>query len=272
VEAIEAAYAYGQRVQADRQAGQNSLFGGPESATPMEPALPVVTPWNRSTLLREERELMGFYLSGHPLQDYEAELRPFVSRNIADVTQADTEGMEFVEGRRRGPQHTLSGIITDVQQRRTKQGKPMLIATLEDLTGQAEVVFFAGVLDRVAVHVRPDEVCLIKGSLEFRGGGLKIVGQEIWPIWKVREQLIQSITVTINPSTLSDEQQAALVKLCDAHRGSTPLYFTLDSDRFPSTLKLRARNTVVSCDEELLSGLRALFGPDAIALGRSALS
>ena len=272
VEAIEAAYAYGQRVQADRQAGQNSLFGGPESATPMEPALPMVQPWNRSTLLREERELMGFYLSGHPLQDYEAELRPFVSRNIADVTQADTEGMEFVEGRRRGPQHTLSGIITDVQQRRTKQGKPMLIATLEDLTGQAEVVFFAGVLDRVAVHVRPDEVCLVKGSLEFRGGGLKVVGQEIWPIWKVREQLVQSITVTINPSTLTDVQQAALVELCEAHRGSTPLYFTLTSDRFPSSLRLRARNTVVSCDEELLSGLRALFGSEAIALGRGTLN
>src|SRR5690606_17737849 len=121
VAAIDLAVQFAQRVQADKAAGQNSLFGSEGAGIVMTPALPTVDRWPRSRLLKEERELMGFYVSGHPLDAYAAEARAFATAQFGRIAEnlpdGEPTGNGDQNGYQRGPQHCFFGIIMDVQRR-----------------------------------------------------------------------------------------------------------------------------------------------------------
>src|SRR5690606_16445277 len=197
VAAIDLAVQFAQRVQADKAAGQNSLFGSEGAGIVMTPALPTVDRWPRSRLLKEERELMGFYVSGHPLDAYAAEARAFATAQFGRIAEnlpdGEPTGNGDQNGYQRGPQHCFFGIIMDVQRRSTRYGKPIAFATIEVFTGQGEVVCFANVFNRVQNYLVVDEVVMVTGEVEVRRGGEKVIAREIMPMWKVREQLVKSI-------------------------------------------------------------------------------
>src|SRR5690606_22889415 len=120
--------------------GQSSLFGDTIHATVMEPNLPIVAPWPRAQMLKEERELMGFYVTGHPLEAFAAEARAFATAQLGRVDELNlpdaeertngTQDRQNGFGGPRGPQHRFCGIITEVQHRTSKTGKPMAFATI----------------------------------------------------------------------------------------------------------------------------------------------
>jgi DNA polymerase-3 subunit alpha len=280
--AIDNAVQYGQKVQADRAAGQSSLFGGSVSeGTTLEPNLPVVPPWPRSVLLKHERELIGFYVSGHPLEAYTAEVRAFATASLGDVERLEQEMLQYAArnghtngygngngfGGPRGPVHSFIGIVTDVQRRSTKTGKPMLFASIEDFEGQGEVVCFSSVFDRVQHYVQVDEILLVKGEVEVRGGAVKIVAQDVFPMWKVHEQLVRSILFRIPPQTLDVKQIDELRALCDAHRGQCKVYFDIEDPALPGgRQRIRARKYVLEPTVELMQGVTRILGKDNIIL------
>ena len=274
-EAMDAAVQYAQKVQLDRAAGQNSLFGG--GAMPgmsMEPNLPLTAPWPRSQLLKEERELIGVYVSGHPLEAFAAEAAAFATAQLGRVdemglseeAQQDERGF----GRERGPSHRFCGILTDVQRRTTKSGKPIAFATLEDFTGQGEVVLFSSQFDKLQPYLNVDEVVLVRGNVEVRGGAVKVIAQDVMPMWKVREQLVKSIVLRIsleNATTEEAEKLSRLRDLCDTHRGHCKLYFDLQAPDLPGgTQRIRSRHFVVDPTAELMQGIARLFGREAVYL------
>ena len=280
VEAVESAVQYGQRIQAEKAAGQNSLFGaGSGSGETMEPKLRVVNPWPRSRLLKEERELIGVYVSGHPLEEYMAEARAFATAELGNTDalelhddfsggdggrNGDRDGGD--RGRHAGwgpdnrPVYAFCGIITDVQRRTTRTGKPIAFATIEDFTGQGELVCFASVLDRVQNYLKVDEVVVAKGRPEVRGGGLKLIVQDVLPMWKVREQLVKSIVVRVDAETLALDAIEQLRVLCDANRGSCKLYFDIESAGLPAPQRVHARKFVVEPTPDRMKGLTRLVG------------
>ena len=275
VEAMDAAVQYAQKVQLDRAAGQSSLFGG--GAAPgmsMEPNLPLTAPWPRSQLLKEERELIGVYVSGHPLEAFAAEAAAFATARLGRVeeigmgeeNQQDERGF----GRERGPSHRFCGILTDVQRRTTKSGKPIAFATIEDFTGQGEVVLFSSQFDKLQQYLNVDEVVLVRGNVEVRGGAVKVIAQDVMPMWKVREQLVKSIVLRIsleNATTEEAEKLSRLRDLCDVHRGHCKLYFDLQAPDLPGgTQRIRSRHFVVDPTAELLQGIARLFGREAVYL------
>src|SRR5690606_16816923 len=107
----------------------------------------------------------------------------------------------------------------------TKSGKPIVFATLEDFTGQGEMVCFSTTFDRVGAWVAVDNVVLVKGEAEVRGGSVKIVAQDVIPMWKVREQLVKSIVLRVDPELAQPEALEQLRTLCDSNRGRCKLYF-----------------------------------------------
>ena len=269
---MDAAVQYAQKVQMDRAAGQNSLFSG--AAMPgmsMEPNLPITAPWPRSQLLKEERELIGVYVSGHPLEAFAAEAAAFATAQLGRVDEmgiSEESQDESSYGRERGPSHRFCGILTDVQRRTTKSGKPIAFATIEDFTGQGEVVLFSSQFDKLQQYLHVDEVVLVRGNVEVRGGAVKIITQDIMPMWKVREQLVKSIVLRIsleNATTEEAEKLSRLRDLCDLHRGHCKLYFDLQAPDLPGgTQRIRSRQFVVDPTAELMQGITRLFGREAV--------
>ena len=138
VEAIDAATQYalqgagGCRSRPEFAFGDSSVFGATT-----EPRLPKLEPWGRTRLLKEERGLIGLYISGHPLEAYRPEAASFATATLGDTSLAVTNGANGPK-----PQHTFCAIITDVQRRTTRKGAPMAAVKLEDFAGQAEMLCF----------------------------------------------------------------------------------------------------------------------------------
>ncbi len=266
VESVEVAVLHGQKFQAEKAAGQNSLFGGATSDdSVLKPKLPAVEPWPRSRLLKEERELIGVYVSGHPLQTFMAEANSFATASLADTDKFEGLTHDFSSGRSR-PTHRFCGIITDVQTRTTRSGKPMAFAAIEDFTGQGELVCFSTVLDKVQQYLKVDEIVLVIGHPEVRGGSLKVVVNDIYPMWKVREMLIKSIVLRIREDEIDLEVMKQFEKLCDENRGSCKLYFDIDASDLPGPQRVHSRKFVVEPTNDLMSGMAQLFGRENIVL------
>lgn len=270
VETVELAAQYGLSRQAEAAAGQNSLFGGDEAATSLgEPTMPVVTPWSKARILKEERELIGVYISGHPLDAYRAEAFAFASAEFGRIDESDLPPPD--PERKFGapdprPAQSFCGIITDVQRRTTRNGKPIAFGSIEDFTGQAELVCFAAALDRIQNYLVVDEIVLVRGIPEIRGGSLKVIVQDIMPMWKVREQLVKSIVLRVTNDSIPEDKIIELRELCDANRGSCKLYFDLHLPDLPAPQRIHSRKFVVEPTQDLMQGVTRIFGRENVVL------
>jgi DNA polymerase-3 subunit alpha len=254
--AAEDAYRFGQQHQVNKALGQNSLFGGTDDGgDDFEPSLPHVEPWTRGEQLRHEKDLMGFYVSGHPLDAYEAEVNAFVSAHLGRPDDIDLER-----------EHKVCGIISEVKQITTKAGKPMAFLTLEDQTGQGEVVLFTSVFERHSHLLRTDEVVMVRGQAEVRGGSVKLKATAVDPMWKVREQYVKRIVLRLNADDTPAEAMQSLWELCQRNKGPVQLLFDVETREIPRPVRLRARTGMVEPTPELMQGIYRLFGRKMVAL------
>ena len=253
--AVEPAYGYGQRKQADKAAGQNSLFGPSAGAdNQYKPAMPHETPWSRGETLRHERELIGFYVSGHPLDDYAAEAKAFATMKLGQTDGLDEERDQAV-----------CGIITEVQKRTTKSGRPIAFVQIEDQTGQGEIVLFSHAYEKLAPMLEVDSVVLVRGRAELKGA-VKIIAKDILPMWRVRDQLVKSIVLRLNVDVTRPDALEELAVLCEQNPGQAKLYFDVTGAGLREAVRLHARTAVIDPTPELMKGLGTLFGTEAIIL------
>ncbi len=265
--AVETAAHYAQREQAAEVSGQQSLFmGGSLPGMSPEPNLPVVHPWTKAKMLAEERDVIGFYMSGHPLEEYRPEMRAFATATFGSVGVKATAYRP--NGRpQKGPYHTFCGIISEVRRRATKKGKPMAYVTIEDFTGKGEMVCFSEVLDRVQNYLEVDKVVLVKGEVELRGSNVSVLTRDVIPMWKIRERHVEAIVVRVDPSTVTVNDISGLATLCEANRGTSRLYFDVIDSKLPAgRQRLHSRSFVVEPTPDLMQGMARLFGQDNISV------
>ncbi len=268
MEVMDTAVRYGQKVQADRAAGQNSLFGNGEAGNEaMEPGLPSTDTWAKSKRLKAEHEVLGFYVSGHPLDEYRAEAEAFASAHFGHADQLE-ELIDRVggDGQSRGPVRTFCGIITEVNRNTTRSGKPIAFATIEDFTGQGEMVCFSNVLDRIQPYLKVDNVVLAKGNVEVRGGTVKVLVKDVIPMWKVREQMVEEVVLNVDLDEIMPEELREFKALCEKSSGTCKLYFDVDAPELRGQERLRSRSYVIEPTAEFMRGAQRIFGADNIAL------
>jgi len=269
MEIMDKAVRYGQKVQHDRAAGQNSLFGNGDAGTEaMQPGLPDVETWAKSQRLKAEHEVLGFYVSGHPLDEYRAEADAFATAHFGEPEQLEQviEQAAGGDGRNRGPVRTFCGIITDVDRNTTKSGKPIAFAKIEDFTGQGEMVIFSSILDRVQPYLEVDNVVLAKGNVEVRGGTVKVLAKDLTPMWKVREQMVSEVVLTVDLEQVMPDELRTFQQLCERTDGNCTLYFDVDAPELRGQERLRSRAYVIEPTAEFMRGAQRIFGPDNIAL------
>jgi DNA polymerase-3 subunit alpha len=253
---LDQALAYGSKQAQDRLAGQASIFDGSfddvETAREAHhPALPTQE-FDERELLRLEKETLGLYVSEHPLERVRGELRRKTDCSLAEV-----------ERRRDGEIVVVAGIVSALKQVTTKRGDPMVFATLDDLTGSAEVVVFNSTYAAARDHLEPDRVLVVKGRVDHKQAGeTKVIAMEVTPFeaTPVRREIRLRIDARRAPAGLIRE----LALLVRDFPGEAPVYVALETSLGERTLALGPEYRVKP-DSDFLAEARALLGEAALA-------
>jgi DNA polymerase-3 subunit alpha len=251
---LDRALEAGSAAQRDREVGQESLFGGGggASAAP-EPALPEAPAWTDRERLGHEKEVLGFYVTGHPLGSVIGDLRRY-----ADVSAGTIEGRDGHEVR-------AGGLLTAVRETRTKRGALMAFGTLEDLEGAFDLVIFAEPYERLrellkrsldGEHPVP---LLVTGTLEA-GETPKILVRDAVELAHARESLATKVCLRVVAGELSRDRLIALRRVLEGHRGDCAVVLNVVIPGESETVLALPDRRGVDGSEALLGELDALFG------------
>jgi DNA polymerase-3 subunit alpha len=257
LEGLDHALQEAQLRQAEREAGQASLFGeetGPE--TPRHTALPDVPPWTEAERLAREKEVIGFFISGHPLERYRHEAVLFGSRTTATLHEWSEHPV------------TVAAVMTQVKRQISKKtGKEYARLVLEDFHGTAEAICFPEAWAKLNQVIVPDAALLLTGGYSDRDRGedrAPFIVESARPLQELRDTGAFALSVRWQqPSAPPPDKVRAIARICTAHPGPMPLYIDWN-DGNGETVRLRSRTIRVALEEDLVQGLRDLVGPDAI--------
>ena len=253
---IDRALELGSSVQRDRELGQGSLFGGAADAAPAEPALPDVAAWTDRERLGHEREVLGFYVTGHPLGAYAAQLQRY-----ADTTGAATEGKVGREVR-------VGGLVTALRELRTRKGDLMAFGTLEDLEGAFDLTVFPEPFARLgsvlksciaeAEAGRPVPI-LVTGTLEA-GDTPKLLVRDVITLAEAEEKLASKLRLRVLAAEATADRLTALRRVLKSHPGDCAVAVHVTIPGESETVLELGEDDGVRPVADLLRDVDALFG------------
>jgi DNA polymerase-3 subunit alpha len=271
---LDMAMNYGQAVQEDKKRGQTSLFdidstsslqAGAKSKITSTPKIFEVPEWPISEILSKEKEMLGFYVSGHPLTKYEEELKTFVTKTT-----------ESIEDAKDGEEVYIGGVITQIKINIDRKKKQMAFATLEDFVGTVEVVIFSDCFEENRRIIRSDSMVLVKGRASTKEGEkAKVVASEVTSLSKVYQKMKTMLHVLLLTSGASEDILNELKQILSSHSGKSPVILHVRTDQAggesgePKELKMRLKNISVEVSKELLEKLKCLCGEKNVYLNRS---
>ena len=247
---IEIVMRYGQLYQTEKQQAQNSLFGAFDELEIQTPTLPKSEErWSDIERLNKERELVGIYLSAHPLDEYKIVLDNLCNTRcdeLADV--GNLAGREDV---------TIGGIVTAVRTGFTKTGKPFGIVTLEDFVGSGELALFGETWGDKSGFFSVGASVYVTGKVKPRFSynpdgpkDLGITGVEF--LQTIKERAIDRITISLTSDLLDDQVVTELGELIAAHPGKTKLFFQLHDLTGKNHVLLKSTTKMIDVKSELI--------------------
>jgi DNA polymerase-3 subunit alpha len=264
LENIEIILSYGSRVQEIENSNQSDLFGdgGDNTSAIDEPKFQEVRPWSNIERLNKERELIGFYLSGHPLDKYKEDIRMFCSHNMDPQTMEQLNDRDSVR---------CAGIITEVKRVTDKKGRPFAFLQMEDLHGTIEVIAFNEVYDRYLGMIQVDTLVVVDGNIDKRRGKPQIIANSFERIESVREKNQGQIELQLDIDTnfVSGEDLEKMAELFEEYKGETNVKLTVLSSEAKRPFDMHVRKFVVDPTDDLLGELKELIGDEAVALKKS---
>jgi len=260
-EGLEAALAEAQLRQQERDAGQESLFGDSAPARSRSHDLPDVPPWTEAERLAREKEVLGFFISGHPLERYRQETELFGTRTTATLAEWSEH------------QVAIAAVVTAVKRQISKKtGKEYARLVLEDFHGTAEAIVFPDAWAKLNQVIVPDGALLLTGGFSDRDRGedrAPFIVEAARPLAELRQSGAVALTLRWSlPGSPDPGALRAAVALCAAHPGPTPLYIDW-TDGNGEAVRLRARRVRVAAEEELVRALRDLLGADSVHYARA---
>jgi DNA polymerase III subunit alpha len=254
VAALDGAMEAGQRAWRDRECGQVGLFG--ELLTHEEhhaAPLPNVPDWSDKEKLTAEKEMLGFWVTGHPLDRY--------ADKVAELASHDSSKLE---GLAKGAEVTLCGVLTGITRKRNREGKPWVSMAIEDRNGSIEAMVFAASYERLATEVVEDRAVLVRGlALPEDNAPPKISVQDIVALDNARFDLpsVIAIRIWLGRNGTNDKAEA-LQALFDRKRGDTQVRLRLELPReFSVLLDVPVK---VRPDREFRSQVEQICGPESL--------
>lgn len=261
-DSIESAINHGSRAKDYLETISGSLFGGSDEMMQItEPELPQTEDWGEDERLKLEREVLGFYLTGHPLRKFELEVNSYSTISLGEAGElSDTEvgGMERVVG-----------VVTGINHKLDKRGNKMAFMTINDLTGSCECMMFSTVYQKCGEKIEPEKVFVFSGYTEKAGDNLKLRLEDAIPIEDARDILTKFINIRIDPEQHSLADLKKLKTVLEKNEGNLPVNITLVSAESGEIQKFRLRDLAVSNNDRVVKELCGLLGDQNVILAVS---
>ena len=251
---IEILLRYGQTYQQEQNQMQNSLFGdmgGVEIATPKPPE---AEQWSTIEMLKKERDLVGIYLSAHPLDEYSVVLNSMCNLRCDQLTR-DMDKQELAKT----AELTFGGIVSSVTSRFTKNNKPFGIVTIEDFNGQGELALFGDEWTKWQHMLKEEYIVYITATMRQRfanaPNSLELVIKSVEFMNDVKDKRIERFTIYIDSTLLHNSRMNDLEVLLKSNPGNVPLYFNIHDSEHNTDLTLLSHNTTIDPSKKLLNFL-----------------
>jgi DNA polymerase-3 subunit alpha len=246
------------RMQKDQIKGQLSFFDKDLKQNGFKSAaanlnLPQVKEWPEPQLLAFEKEMLGFYVTGHPLARYAQQLKRFTSVSTANLSKC-SDGQEI----------KIVGLIAKIKQTTTRQKQEkMAILKLEDLEGVIEILVFPASFQKISRYIQPNTVVMVKGRLNLKEDTPKIIANDLFPV----EEIYKIITaMNINLSGIRENLFESLKDLLVSYPGNIPIYLHLDTPTKSRIQLVVGEGLYVLPCEKLIQDIENLLGADRLSL------
>ena len=251
---VETLLRYGQVYQSEQSSMQNSLFGDMGGVEITTPPIPTVEPWSTMELLKKERELVGIYLSAHPLDDYAVVLNHMCNLKCTQIgREMDKKELSKFE------ELSFGGIVTSVSSRWTKTNKPFGIVTIEDFEGAGEIALFGEEWTKWQSMLQEEYPVYITAKCQqrFRNNpdAYDLVIKKIEFLSDVKDKSIDKFTIYIDSTLFADSCMTDLETMLRSNTGQVPLYFNIHDIEHNTNIEMFCRNVAVDVNKKLLSFL-----------------
>lgn len=238
---------YGAKYQMDKNAATNSLFGDIEIIEVATPEIPLAEPWSALERLNKERDLVGIYLSAHPLDDYSV-----ILKNVCNTQMTDLQDMDSLANK----DLKLGGMVTSVRRGVSKTGKAYGIVTIEDYSGSFEIPLFGQDWPTWGEYMTEGSILMIyakcqpkqwnPGQLEFRILRIEYMAD-------AKDRAIESFTLNIPLQALDDDLLLSLDTIIKQNPGNATFFVHILDPENKANLTLQSRNMRISVGKELIS-------------------
>ncbi|WKK66742.1 DNA polymerase III subunit alpha [Lutimonas zeaxanthinifaciens] len=245
---IEKAIRYGNKYQESKNSAQVSLFGEASEVQFEEPVIPPCEPWNVMEKLSKEKEMIGIYISGHPLDDFKTEIQYFCNAGVEALKKInELEGKEL----------SFAGIITDVQHRVSKNGKPWGLFTFEDYSDAHEFRLFNEDYLKFRHFLIPNTFLYLKTVMRraWQNGDVRVQITAIQQLQDVLAKMAKKITLNVPIEHISESNIEKFDKVFKKHQGSQHLNFMIIDQKEKLKLNMPSRSSKINITKELIDEL-----------------
>ena len=250
---LEALVKYGNRFQMDKNMSQMSLFGDEEMAEIPHPEVPEGGNWSSLERLNRERELVGIYLSAHPLDEYALVLNEFCNTKAEEFANIDNLKNRKV---------TFGGIVSEAPRTgQTKRGNPFGIVKIEDFSGTAEFPFFGDDWIQKSSYFVPGTFLYLTGSCQpkrWKPDEMEFAINSIQLLADVKEQIVKSITITFEVMSFTQDVYEYIADYVVQHPGNCKLQFNIKDAENGFSLELVSRKNGITVEQEFIDYIKSL--------------
>ncbi|MCF8241122.1 MAG: DNA polymerase III subunit alpha [Melioribacteraceae bacterium] len=250
---IEEALEYAHKYQSAKQSQTNSLFGESEDIKIPVPDPKDVEPWDTKEKLAREREVLGFYLSDHPLRKYES-----IYKSFATVNLGVPETFENKE------QVRACGVVTEIRTKIDRSNNTMAFFKLDDLSGSCECLMFAKIYSEFGKHLYKEATVLVNGRLESSGDAIKLHAEEVIPLDEVHEKLTKELYIVLDIETHTPEHIKEIKKILESNSGKSTTYLCVRGNGTSRDFYIEYKSKVT---QKLIDELTELLGEDSVNFG-----
>ncbi len=245
---IEKAIRFGNKYQESKNSAQVSLFGEASDVQFDEPIIPPCEPWNIMEKLSKEKEMIGIYISGHPLDDFKTEIKYFCNSKVDMLQNIDQlEGKEM----------TFAGIITDVQHRVSKNGKPWGLFAFEDYSDAYEFKLFNEDYLKFRHYLIQNQFLYLKTAVRrpWQNGDLRVYILAIQQLQDVLGNMAKKISINLDIKKIDKKEIDHIENVIKKHKGNQNLHFVIYDVDEKIQLTMPSRTTKIAISNELIEEL-----------------
>jgi len=253
--AVESIIAYTSKAASSKSKSLNSLFSGDEDDHNVpEPDLPNVEEWSENEKLAREREMIGFYITGHPLRKHEIEYLSFATMRLGE-----NEEIERIE---KLSNVKACGVITELTTKIDKKGGTMAFFTIDDFTGSCDCLMFASTYKEYGKYLAQEAPVYLSGRPESSGDAIKLHIEEVIPLDQTREKLTKRVKISLEENGNTEEKLSMLKAILEKHPGRVQVLLEIHGNDYG--IKGFLLSYQIRITDKFVKEVQKIFGEDSL--------